>query len=131
MAGPRESSILLTSERLHYRGSDSSELLRRSLGLDLSLAELPAVLRGEREALTGGCTAAVSRWRKAEENGPRPTRAKIRCGEGRLRLKMSGPRPVPADHRISAFEHLEPPGGYREVGLEELVEVLRRLTASR
>jgi hypothetical protein len=123
-------SALLASERIHYRGGEAASLAERVLGLSLDLSDLPLLLRGAREDLSGGCQGRVSRWREIGPVEPLPTLIRIRCPQGRLKLRLSGIVPVPPERVESAFEHPAPPEGFRSVDSRELATALERLIAS-
>jgi hypothetical protein len=126
VAGPSEVTALLATERLHYSGSAEEPILRELLGLDLEARQISRLLAGESARLDGSCTASRRRWKPLQGAGHVPTKIRIDCGPGRLRLRLKEIRPLPEGADRSAFEPIPCPEGYERTDIRGLAETLRR-----
>jgi hypothetical protein len=125
VAGPSEVTALLATERLYYRGSTEVPILRELLGLDLETRQISRLLAGETARLGGSCSASMRRWSALQGDGHVPSKIRIDCGRGRLRLRLKEIRPLPDGAKHSAFEPIPLPEGYERTDIRGLAETLR------
>ncbi len=129
VAGPDEVTALLAAERLYYRGSSETPILRELLGLELETRRIPRLLAGEAAPEGGPCAAWAGRWRALQGGGHVPSKIRIDCGRARLKLRLEEIRPLPDGAERTAFEPIPLPEGYERTDIRGLAETLRAARA--
>jgi hypothetical protein len=94
-------------------------------GVPIEIGAIPRLLDPALGGPPDGCTVSRRSWQLLPEGLQVPAILTLRCGDAGLRLHLSEVRSLGAEGNASLFS-LEPPGGYREAALPELVDSLKR-----
>jgi hypothetical protein len=125
VASPQGILASLVSQRLYFRGGPGAPLLKEMAGVPIEIGAIPRLLDPALGGPPEGCTVSRRSWHLLPE-GPRiPEILTLRCGDSGLRLHLSEVRPLGSEGNASLFS-LDPPGGYREAALPELIDSLKR-----
>jgi len=116
--------VSLVSQRLYFKGEAGAPLLQEMAGVPLDVGAIPRLMDPAPAAPPSGCTTSRRSWRSLPDGAEVPATLLVRCGESGFRLHLAEPRTLDAAGGVDPFS-LEPPGGYREAALAELVDALR------
>jgi len=125
VAAPDGVLAALVGRRLYFRGDPGAPLLKVLAGVPVEVGAIPRLLGQTPGDPPAGCAASTRSWRLLPHGGQVPATLIIRCGDSGFRLHLSGPHPLDSAGSEGHFS-LEPPAGYRETGLDEFIDSLKR-----
>lgn len=121
-------SVLLSADRLYYRGSGGHDLFEKALGIAVSPSAIATLLTGESSRAPEGCDLSLGRRTGCGSGAEAPTRLSLRCSGGRFELSLEEIRPLPVGDGRDPFAPLAPRAGDRIGNVEDLAAVLRPAT---
>lgn len=124
VASPAGILATLVSQRLFFLGTAEAPLLNEIAGIPINVSEISRLLTARDAVPPDGCTVSRHAWSLLAGAGRVATDLSLRCAGNGLRLRLGDPKPISRDGASDPFA-LDPPAGYAEVALKDLVDSLR------